>query len=227
MKSTTLTSPVSILPFLRGADGDEDGAEAGGSGEGGSSTASEEDEANKGKAGDGETPEQLRARIANLEEEKNRHWSKAEAEKKRADDAAAEIKRRDDESKSAEQLEKEQFEEIKTTVTALETQNRDLQVQLAFLTSNTVQWHDSEAALRLADLSSVEIDKDGKVTGLKEALDAVAKQHPFLVKPKEEDDDSKKTQPSPTGQPPQRQRQDAVTDRAKLRNKYPALRNRS
>lgn len=68
----------------------------------------------------------------------------------------------------------------------LQAQNKDLQIKVAFVSDNTHDWHDANAALKLADLSGVTIDADGTVKGLKEALEAVAKSAPYLLKPKAE-----------------------------------------
>lgn len=70
-------------------------------------------------------------------------------------------------------------------------QIKKLRIDNAFLTSD-VEWVDAEAALRLVDLSEVEIKDDGTVKGLKEALEALAKAKPYLVKPKDEEAKGKK-----------------------------------
>lgn len=66
-----------------------------------------------------------------------------------------------------------------------------LRIDNAFLTSD-IAWVDPEAALKLADLSEVEIKEDGTVKGLVEALSALAEKKPFLVKPKDEEKGKKK-----------------------------------
>lgn len=89
-------------------------------------------------------------------------------------------------------------EEITARITTLETDlgkkdaeiNR-LRIQNAFLASNSHDWADPEDALRLADLSDVEIDsEDGSVHGLKPALDRLAKKKPHLLKAKKQNDDA-------------------------------------
>lgn len=69
---------------------------------------------------------------------------------------------------------------------------KKLRIDNAFLTSSEVEWVDAEAALRLVDLSEVEIKDDGTVKGLKEALAALAEKKPYLVKPKEDEAKGKK-----------------------------------
>jgi hypothetical protein len=82
---------------------------------------------------------------------------------------------------------------------ALKASIQELRIQNAFVTDNTHDWHDAKAALKLADLSGVTIEDDGTVKGLKEALEAVAKSSPYLLKPKAEADDDKGKQTPPAG----------------------------
>lgn len=89
-----------------------------------------------------------------------------------------------------------QLEETKAENAQLQARLKDLQIQNAFVTDNTHDWHDSRAALKLADLSGVEIGDDGTVKGLKEALEAVAKAHPYLLKPKEAEGEAGATTPT-------------------------------
>lgn len=65
-------------------------------------------------------------------------------------------------------------------------QIKKLRIDNAFLTSD-VKWVDAEAALRLVDLSDVEIKDDGTVKGLKEALAALAEKKPYLVQKDDEE----------------------------------------
>lgn len=77
--------------------------------------------------------------------------------------------------------------ELEKQVEKGEEQIKKLRIDNAFLTSD-VDWVDAEAALRLVDLSEVEIKDDGTVKGLKEALEALAKAKPYLVKPAAEEE---------------------------------------
>lgn len=101
----------------------------------------------------------------------------------------------------------------------------DLRIQNAFLTANTYQWHDVADALRLADLSGVEIDpEDGSVTGLKEALQALARSKPHLIK-KVESSKEKQGQ-SGSKNNGKRKGETKRPDRAALAKDYPVLANR-
>jgi len=81
--------------------------------------------------------------------------------------------------------------ELEKQVEAEKEAVRKLRIDNAFLTSD-VEWVDAEAALRLVDLSEVEIKDDGTVKGLKEALAALAEKKPYLVKQKEDEGKGKK-----------------------------------
>lgn len=74
------------------------------------------------------------------------------------------------------------FEESQQTVQKLQTVNNELALKVAFLSDNSFSWHNPERALKLVDLSQVEIRDDGTVTGLKEALKALATSDAYLVK---------------------------------------------
>ena len=97
----------------------------------------------------------------------------------------------------------------------LNTEATKLQAELGII--------DLEAALKLADMSDVKITEDGKVEGLKEALEAVLEAKPYL-----------KGQPTPAraagGNPPRGtdNKPDGVAEalaRAKARNKRGSLAN--
>ena len=105
--------------------------------------------------------------------------------------------------------------------------NRRLAIENAFLLQNSVKWHDPAAALKLVDLSSVEV-KDGAVTNpdaLKEAIKKLADSSPWMVAA-EEDPGKKKPPAKPSGQPPNGKQPDPnQPDFDALAAKYPALRH--
>lgn len=166
------------------------------------------------------------ARIKELSDEAARHRRAKKAEKERADA----LQKRLDE---IENKDKPEAEKLTARVTELETQNAKLAEDLhqarlsnAFLSSNKFDWHDPADALRLADLSEVELEDDGKVSGLDAALSKLAKAKPHLLKAKakkqddDADDDADATGHSPNG----RKKKDGQLDRANLEKQYPALR---
>jgi copper chaperone CopZ len=86
---------------------------------------------------------------------------------------------------------KKELEEVKGKVASVEAErdkhveaNRVLTIKLASLTMKGLpKWANADTALKLADLSDVDISDDGKVDSraLKAALNALAKEHPYLV----------------------------------------------
>jgi minor structural protein GP20 len=100
----------------------------------------------------------------------------------RAARVEAELKQlRDKDLPEAEKLQRD-FAEAQEQVSALQATNQQLALQVAFLKDNTYTWHNPERALKLVDLSQVEIDSDGNVRGLKDALKALATSDAYLVK---------------------------------------------
>lgn len=167
-------------------------------------------------------------RWKNFEEERDRLQGarrKAEEERDKAKADLADLQAKGADSDDA----KKQITDLTGERDALVDQIRDLRIRLAFVTTPGYDWVDPEAALKLADLSKVEIDKNGKVHGIKVELDALAKSKPYLLKAKEEDDkENKQQQNTKSGDKPgsnksgdEKSRQAAE---AKLRAKFPALR---
>lgn len=74
------------------------------------------------------------------------------------------------------------YEESQAQVTKLSEKNTQLALENAFLKDNTYTWHNPERALKLVDLSQVTIEEDGSVSGLKDALKALATSDDYLIK---------------------------------------------
>ena len=110
----------------------------------------------------------------------------------------------------------------------LEEANRDkedLLIRLEFMANNKHSWKNPKAALKLLDLSDVEIDEDGEIEGLEEAIDQLAKDEPYLLDTTKQDKaDSKTRRRGATGQATGGKRKAVNANRTKLENKYPALR---
>lgn len=107
-------------------------------------------------------------------------------ERMRAADRAkseAENKLKERERKDMGELERAQAEvkDLTAARDALQTELNDVRLENAFLSNNKHTWVDPSDALRLMDMEGVEI-KDGKVTGLAEAVDKLAKAKPHLLK---------------------------------------------
>lgn len=88
------------------------------------------------------------------------------------------------------------------------------------------KFRNPKAAFRLLDLDDVEIDEDGEIDGLTDAIKALAKSDPYLLdtgKDDDDDDDDSDGKP-PVGQPAGRKKGKGNPNRDKLIDKYPALR---
>jgi hypothetical protein len=122
---------------------------------------------------------------------------------------------------------KADLEAAKAERAKLEADLRNEKINNAFLTDNTYDWHDPRAALRLADLSGVEIKDNGTVTGLKEAIKAVADANPWMLKPAATDDGKGGTgKPGVTGVAGSSTNNSTNADRAGLEKRFPQLRGR-
>jgi hypothetical protein len=209
-------------------NGSADGGEGTDGGDNPEGEGSPKDSDKDGDADEGSKPEgNPDAKIEDLEQEKERHYRR----RKEAENERDEYKRQLEELKGKDTPE---LEKVQQQVVDLETQNKALSESLrqahlenAFLKDNSYTWHNPGRALKLADLSEVEIDDDGTVHGLKKALDALAKSDAYLLK---QEDKQEKKDPPNTGEagknPSKREQKDksAKTKEAELLNKYPALR---
>jgi hypothetical protein len=225
MKSTRL-SLKQILAFgpIIGAEGEgESGASGAGEGtqggEGGTQGGAEGAPPGPPAGSEGGDPQK---KIAAQQEEIQRHFSarqKAEGERDELQKWKDEQERK---TKSDVENLQTDLKTAKDTIAQLTTTNQSLMIENAFLQANTHEWHNPKRALASADLSAVTI-KDGVVDekALKDALDKLAKDEPYLVKPKE--GDGKPPAGGPTGTPPSGQGS-KQTDQETLRRKYPALR---
>lgn len=210
----TMTAPAGTEVTTVGAGGGTGGA-------GGEGTPSG-DAAGAGAEGSGDPNKKITA----LEEEKDRHYQArqaAEAELQKYKDAEDERNRAaNDEVTNLKNDLQKAHDTLAQTQAALDAALLDN----AFLTENTHQWQNPARVLKLVDREAVEI-KDGKVVGVKEALQALAQSDPYLLKPAEgsagEGSGTKTggaTGPSTGG----KKTGDGTPSREDLARKYPALR---
>jgi hypothetical protein len=189
-----------IWPFMggsgEGAEGDEgtggeeSDKDADSKDKEGSGNSSEDKEGDEKK----DKPEKgsLEARLAALEDEKERQYSRRKEAETRAETAERELR-------ELKEKDLPETEKLTTRVTELESDNTVLndallqsRLEIAFLKDNTYEWHNPGRALQVADLSRVEVDKDGSVKGLSDALEALAKSDPYLIKTEEKTSDADK-----------------------------------
>lgn len=106
----------------------------------------------------------------------------AAADRRRAEAEAAHAQLRDKDMPQMQKLERD-LTEAQAMATAAAEANSALRVENAFLVDNTYDWHSPQAALQLLDRSKVTVDDQGTVSGMKDALKALATSHPFMLKP--------------------------------------------
>lgn len=213
-------------PFwtIRGAEGEEDDKNQNET-ESDSGSADGDNDGDEGAEGSGESsPHGATVSLAEYEALKNRMQA---ADKNRS---AAEKKVKEYEDKDRSDLEKAQrdLKEKSELADKLEKQLAKQTIHNKFLASNKHTWHDPETALALLDMTEVQIEEDGKVTGLEDAIENLAKSKPFLIKDeggKQDKDEKKNKGGRPSGsQPPSNgSNQNRDTDRDKLLKKYPQL----
>lgn len=123
--------------------------------------------------------------------------------------------------------------ELVDAKTALESAQQELhqaRIDNAFLKDNKHKWKNPAAALKLADLSGVKVGEDGTVSGLREALDALAKSDAYLIDTSEGDggDNGRQRQGGQgrTGVTPGNNGNQGSNARTDLEKKFPALRGR-
>lgn len=210
-----------LIQFHRETFGDavmmaDDGDDTGGDDDG-----DDGDDGDDSSGGDDPKDDEKDPRVKKLSDENAKHRT-ANVELKKANaDLAARLKAIEDKDKSELDKTTGDLTDAQAKVKTLEARNQELAIQNAFLSDNKHSWANPKTALKLADLSEVEIDEDGTVTGLDKALDKLAKSDPYLLKGKDDDDEGDGPQP-PTGQPVTKKAK-GNPDREKLLKKYPAL----
>jgi hypothetical protein len=115
---------------------------------------------------------------------------KFEQEAKKAQRRLRELEEAEEARKQAELSEtdrlKAEADKARQEAEGLQKQLQQTRIRHAVeLEAARLAFHDPDVAYSLADLSSVEIDEAGKVTGVKEALAALSKARPYLIKTEE------------------------------------------
>ncbi len=185
--------------------GDEDSNEEDGSAEGDEDSGDEDGDESEGS--DSTDVEGIRAAKERALKQKAAYKAKLKVAEKRIQELEGDDSRPDP----------ERLAEAETTISTQSAEIQSLRLENAFLLDNTHNWHDPRLALSLIDTEEIEIEDDGEVVGLKEALSALAKKHPYLVKT-----DEKKPTPKPSGDPSRKKDDKAqkTARRQKLKGKY-------
>lgn len=175
-----------------------------------------EDEKDKGK--------KSKVTDASLTQENARRRTENKRLLKEKQDLEARLKEYEDADKSDLEKATGTVNELTARAEKAEGNVGRLTLENAFLLDNTYDWANPKTALRLVDLSEVEIDDDGKVTGLDEALKALAESEPYLLKGKDDEDEDDDEEKPSAGQPPKGKQKPGKPNRAALEKRYPALR---
>lgn len=133
--------------------------------------------------------------------EYDRRIAQLQAADRRAAAVEAELKQlKDKDIPAMEKLQRDNAE-LTAAKEKLEADVKQARMENAFFNDNTYKWKNPKTALKLADLTNVEVDEDGKVHNLKGALDALAKSDPYLLEDEAsgEDDDKGKGGKGSTG----------------------------
>jgi DNA-binding transcriptional MerR regulator len=135
------------------------------------------------------------------------------------------LKQHEDAQLTEQQKLQKQLEEANAALAEREKQLLDQQVETAMLADSTYTWHNPKTVLQLVDRELIQWAKDGRsVESVKAAMDKLAKDHPYLVKPAET---APPTTTAPTGVPMNNGRVDPQAgNQTTLEQRFPALRGR-
>jgi hypothetical protein len=120
---------------------------------------------------------------------------------------------------------KRDTDEYKRQAETAKAELSQARIQIAFLSDNTYEWHDPKMALKAIDTSKLDIGDDGTVSGLKLILDGLAKESPWMVKPKTTDGNA---DAGPPGTPPMNTggQGTGTPDAKQMRKRFPAMGSR-
>lgn len=182
--------------------------------------------------------------IERLNNESAKHRKQAVQRGRRIAELEAEVAQLKKGSKAKGKDDEDDSNEDDSEAARLKEENEKLQQRVVQSTLRTeftdlttgpkalAEFKNPKAAFRLLDLDDVEIDDDGDIIGLDEAIKALAKSEPYLLVSKddekdddEDDDDEDKPRRRRTGTPAGgSKRKKGNPNREKLVSKYPALR---
>jgi cell division protein FtsB len=161
-----------------GAEGTQSGAgDPTGNGSQGTGTSGEGTQ-----SGAPETQPTSAAEVARIAADLEKQQARTQAADKRAAEAEAKLRQLVDKDLPEQAKLTRDLAESQKQVETLTARTNQMALENAFLKDNTYSWHNPERALKLVDLSKVEIDADGNVSGLKDALKALATSDTYLVK---------------------------------------------
>lgn len=200
--------------------GAADSTDSGGTDQGGSNSNEGTDNASEGTGSAGSTEEQV------SKAEYDKILERMRAADRRSAATEAELKKiRDKDLPEAEKLQREHQEAVQRAEKA-ESDLRQARISNAFLEDNTYKWKNPKTALKLVDLGQVEIAEDGSVTGLKEALKALAQSEPYLLDTAGKEDTGNGGGGGSGAPPMNGKGGGSKPDSKKLQSRLPAMRTR-
>lgn len=199
LQAIAVRDGLPLWPLLGGDDGDDDGADD----EGGSEDDDEDDsdDVDDEDDGDDKGKKSKKKKSGPVSREEfdavTRRLSAADKRRAEAEKVAADLRK---EKEDAERKDKPELENLRKdhgdltkNHEALQTRFRKLALVNAFLTASAeenIAWHSPRVAQKAADLDDLEVDEDGNVEGIRDAVKQLAKSHKYLVNSgKEKDDD--------------------------------------
>ena len=113
-----------------------------------------------------------------------------------ADKAKGEMEKRlraiDDKDKSELEKAKQELQELKDRADRAEAAALQARLAAEILRFPGFVWHDPEAVLKMVDMEMISVDPDtDKVVGVKDAINKLAKDKPYLLKGKQDGDNKK------------------------------------
>jgi hypothetical protein len=185
LRAVTVRADGTVVWPLLGGDGEDEGGDDDGSDD---EEESEEDATDE----DGETGGKSKKKSGPVSREEfdavTRRLSAADKRRSEAEKEAAALRKfkEDHERQGNTELQNLQKDHGDLTKAHESLQGRFKKLALvnAFLTASAqekITWHDPKVAQRSADLDDLEIDEDGNVEGIRDAVKELAKKHKYLV----------------------------------------------
>lgn len=216
---------VSGMPEGDDEEEEDDETDKGGTGDGG------DDGEGDGSGGDDADKDVKDPDKKRLSDEAAKHRNNAKAEKKRADELAAKLQAIEDKDKpEIERLTKEN-KDLASKVSDLESRNQQLAIENEFVLKHANRFDDPDVARLVLEKKygkedGINVDEDGEVTGMKEAVEALLKEKPKWAKGSGDDGGSGSGNDQPSGrQTNGKAKKDGLNTEA-LAKKFPALRGR-
>ena len=167
---------------------------------------------------DEDDPSARRVKELSDENAKRRNENKRLAKDLEA--AQKRLKEIDDADRSETEKLATQVEELTATNEKLINSNKQLSIKNAFLADKTRSWRNPDTAMKLLDLDGVEIDDEGKITGLDKAIKKLADSDSYLLAPQDDDTGLPKPPAQPTGDKPGGRKSKDEVSREHLIKKY-------